>query len=260
MKVYKVYFKPDNNSTRQSNSEQTLPKSLFHKSASRDSAAVICGHDKNLGGYDSGGNTTYSAYYEGKLIVVYTAGGDPHFSETDIKSRRVLKIVKAVGSEGITESDWYQIYDSISGNEFLQHAIYPLKKEYSSALSILCQGYLAAHFPQPSDAPDIVKQALDLMGWTKFVETEEGKKFADFARRNAGQTEAPRWWQKVFGADNKTLLKTLHKEWGKEGLPSEILQLTKTLFGKSKISGEKKAETVAQAYLKLTGRLNGGNS
>jgi hypothetical protein len=133
------------------------------------------------------------------------------------------------------------------------------KLEELQSLLILCQGYLVAHFPQPSEAPEIIKQALAMMEWTKLVETEIGKKFANIAHSNAGQTENPHWWRKVFYTDKKYLLKTLGKEWGKERLPKEISNLVTAIFGRSNIK-VRKASFVAQAYIKIAERLNGGIS
>jgi hypothetical protein len=259
VKVYRVSFL-DNDPSRQLQSEQNLPKNLFQKTdAGGNSAMIICGHDKNLSGYDLEGKTTYSAHYRGKLVVVYSGAGHPTLSETDAKSQRVLRIMREVKTEGITEDEWHEIYNLISGGKFVQHAIYPLSREYTSALSILCQGFLSAHFPQPSDAPQAVKQGLAMMGWTKFVQTGDGRRFADQACGNAEQTEDPKWWQAVCGTDKQLLLKTLEKEWGKEGPPDEVSQLVRVIFGKSNLE-KKKAEVVARGYLKLAERLNQGIS
>ena len=95
---------------------------------------------------------------------------------------------------------WKEIENKNGEIGFRNHNCLRLRTiTYIAAISILCQGYLVSHFSRPSDnLPELIKKALDIIGWTKFAETDEGKAFAQIVVKKKGVTVKPEWWQKVF--------------------------------------------------------------
>lgn len=159
---------------------------------------------------------------------------------------------------------WKEIENKNGKVGFRNHNCLRLRTiTYIAAISILCQGYLVSHFPRPSDnLPESIKSALDIIGWTKFAETDEGKAFAQIVVKKKGVTVEPECWQKVFentikGKEQspKSLFrKKLDEELGNIELPEEIARLVDAIFGMQPIED---AELVAIAYLKLVERLKG---
>jgi hypothetical protein len=82
------------------------------------------------------------------------------------------------------------------------------------AAVVLCQGYLAAHFPEPAkDISGDVRQALETMGWTPAaigaIITAGNTHLTD---RERIQTENPGWWQHVFGTDDSRFREQMQSE------------------------------------------------
>lgn len=180
----------------------------------------------------------------------------------EITNLRIPYIKDMPTQRSLLDLNWSAISIEFSGNSNDLVKLLQIHSEFSPALAILCQGYLAAHFPRPQDAPINVRQALDAMGWTKFTETDEGKSFAQIILKKKEVTVKPEWWQKVFentikGKEQspKSLFrKKLDEELGNIELPEEIAQLVDAIFGMQPIED---TELVAIVYLKLVERLKG---
>lgn len=124
------------------------------------------------------------------------------------------------------------------------------------AVVVLCQGYLAAHFPDPAeDVSRDIRQALDTMGWTApdmgVIATTGSTRLTD---RERTQTEQPEWWQHVFGADRsrfrEQLLAEVHhlrsdNEPGIRSLKATALDLENAIFGSTSIQD---SDLVARFY------------
>jgi len=81
--------------------------------------------------------------------------------------------------------------------------------ECAGALSLLCQGYLASHFPKSGDLAGLesaVRDAFGEMGWTDFLPTPEGKQFSRERHAKRRKTERPGWWQEVLPGRWKKLV------------------------------------------------------
>lgn len=169
-----------------------------------------------------------------------------------------------------SHTELIQRLSRLSGPVSIDHLRDALEKEkivvkFLPALAILCQGYLAAHFLWPQSASANVKRALSMMGWTKFVETDEGQAFAKMVVKKKGMTVKPEWWQEIFGdiikeeeqSPKSTFREKLDEEWGNMELPEEIAQLIDAILDQEPL---KDTELVALAYLRLSERLKGAAS
>ncbi len=186
-----------------------LPVNLFC-TANEMEASLICGHDSDLSGYYEG-NTIYSSAYSGKLVIVYSGGGNPKLSKIDIESGRVCRLIRTIGraKDGITTEEWEQIYELIDGDSFTDHEIHPIEPVYLSALSILCQGYLATN----SNSPDpLVQEALEEMGWNTFKNSSIQTDLSD----KESETKKKDWWLEPFTPKTiDDIHKQIVKEWNK---------------------------------------------
>ncbi len=131
----------------------------------------------------------------------------------------------------------------------------PITLECMPILVNLCQVYLAAHYPAPCDIPMPAKKALDIMGWTEYAKTEEGKAVAEAIAGNVKDTVQPEWWQEGFERATsgsvktaKDLMKKLNEEWGNGDLPKEISRLVDAIYGMTEL---KDIGLVARIYLKI---------
>ena len=195
-------------------------------------------------------------------IIGFSGGAGLAEILAEIKNLGIPYIKDMPTQRSLLDLNWSAIPIEFSGNSNDLVKLLQIHSEFSPALAILCQGYLAAHFSRPQDAPINVRQALDTMGWTKFTETDEGKPFAQIVLKKKEVTVKPEWWQKVFentikGEEQppKSLFrKKLDEELGNIELPEEIAQLVDAIFGMQPIED---TELVAIAYLKLVERLKG---
>ncbi|MCK4303287.1 MAG: hypothetical protein KAY24_03530 [Candidatus Eisenbacteria sp.] len=131
------------------------------------------------------------------------------------------------------------------------------------ALTILCQGYLAAHvdprtakldIAQDQPAHELCDKALERMGWKTLIRNPEVELPGMLGRDRLGLQKTlldPTWW-KIFGEDDP--LKIAQQEWGRQGNgPWQHVKalITQVVGGK----GDIKPEVVARAYLALAGKL-----
>jgi len=125
--------------------------------------------------------------------------------------------------------------------------------KFLPSLAILCQGFLITHFPKSSDDLSIsINQALDMMGWTKFINSDNGK---GIKLQQPEITEESSWWQKILGQDKKQVMEIFQKEL-EENLSDQMAALLDNIF-KSNLLTKENAELVAQVYIQLAERLKG---
>jgi len=245
----KVYFE-DEDHKRKANNESSLPTQLFMIGGDRSSSNLICGHNSNLDGYCRGTiNTDYATKFAGKLIIIYSGGGNPNLSKNDIDSERVLRILRTIdrATDGINTEEWEYIYELIDGKKFINHELMNRKLEYLPSLSILCQGYLATN---SKSVDKKVKEALDQMGWNKEIHPDISNKKLE--------TQKTSWWLEPF--DNEpvdAIIAKVKKEWhgGKDGeIPNSVTEFLKRIE-QDKLQYPDSTAIVANAYLAISARL-----
>ena len=123
------------------------------------------------------------------------------------------------------------------------------KQDYLSALTILCEGYLAVHAEHPNYHADI-RPALDIMKWSEFRKSERGQALT---RQNLtekiSRVQQPEWWLKIFGEES--FYKRVKQEWEsttKGEMPKVLNALLKTILNGEAIVPPK---IVANAYCVL---------
>ncbi len=158
----------------------------------------------------------------------------------NIRRDEVLKAFYSMNEEqaqALLDCDYIRVPQAIL-------SLFNLKIESLSALSILCQGYLATNSKSEDKK---VNEALDQMGWNKDIHPDISNK--------KSETQETSWWLEPF--DNETvdaIIAKLKKEWhgGKDGeIPKSVTELLK------RIEQDKLQDPVivANAYLAIAARL-----
>lgn len=125
------------------------------------------------------------------------------------------------------------------------------------ALSILCQGYLAAH-ALPEAVPSI-KHALEHMGMPAFL--EGGGDDVALLKRiiplKRGETSSPDWWVKVLGKSKKSVEEQVASEMGVKSIDSSttVKALLEVVYKEA--AGQIQPSVVADAYCDIVGKLTG---
>ena len=167
-------------------------------------------------------------------------------------------------SKNVTVDEWNEIIVGLSDQgvrDALVRGENPngLKKYFDyisvdvlSALSILCQGYLAVHAEKHGDDSQ-VSRALNQMGWSNNLMTNSSNAPAD-------KVSTSGWWMKAFDGTNN-LNEKAKDEWGEQEGWSEVEDLLEWITEEQKPrKGPKPRRIVATAYSKLAKRLGGGKS
>lgn len=163
----------------------------------------------------------------------------------------------------LTREDWENILDGLSDREvvkalvrgenpdglrrFFVHEVI----EHLSALTILCEGYLAVH----AEDTDNISSALDLMGWTEFRKSERGQNLIQQGLRDKKSVvQCPQWWLDVF--EQKSFDDAVKKEWeyktGTEDIPTALNGLLEAIREGDTVVPPK---IVADAYCVLVKKL-----
>jgi hypothetical protein len=138
-----------------------------------------------------------------------------------------------------------------------------------SALTILCQGFLAVHAVPgtktpdgvPSGARDVVGEALSQMRWGDIDATLLPVSFASAEWREERRREvrSPQWWNPAFeGTDLRAIVE---REWGDESLVklTDVLKLVEAIEAKGDLDTREthvSPDIVAKAYHALCSRLS----
>ena len=206
-----------------------------------------------------------------QLITKYSSNGDVRvrvtvdggsFNEPPTKENGVYKFHLETQAGILETEDWKKILSGLSKQEvvealvrgenpdglrrFFAHEV----MEHLSALTILCEGYLAVH-AEDSD----VSSALDLMGWTEFRKSKRGQNLIrQDLRDKKSVVQCSQWRLDVF--EHESFDDDVKKEWrdttGTEEIPEALSDLLEAIR-----SGEsvEQSEIVADAYCVLRKKI-----
>lgn len=206
-----------------------------------------------------------------QLITEYSSNGDVRvrvtvdggsFNEPPTKENGVYKFHLETQAGTLETEDWKKILAGLSKPEVVKALIrgenpHGLRRffvhevmEHLSALTILCEGYLAVH-AEDSD----ISSALELMGWTKFRKSERGQNLIqqDLSDKKS-VVQCPQWWLNVF--EQESFDDDVKKEWrdttGTEEIPEALSDLLEAIR-----SGEsvEQSKIVADAYCVLVKKI-----
>ena len=262
---YKLFVLDNSNQTRRQNSISMAQKIGWKIVESDAEANITAVHLTNV---ENDIPLSNNEKYKDKLIVVYSGSPNPTKNEFDIKSGRVLYILRGI-IDFIKKSEWNRINQLIvDGDDGKpRFSKVELEEELLSVvltLSILCQGYLTAHFTSQhsiKDADDSVRKTLKKFGWTEQLVGMNQTNLI-FLEKQKEETEKPEWWLDVFNVcDRKSkhekkeawdhYTTQLKNEWGSQ-LPAEIVSLLEQ-FKNNTISD---TTIVANAYKIIKTRLD----
>ena len=156
------------------------------------------------------------------IRVRMTIGGDfrnkpsPKINKNDVYVFHLVLPALNVSAE-----DWKEILSGLS-NSYIVKALVrgenPMRlkrffvhevQEQLSALTILCEGYLAVHAETEDND---IHSALQLMKWTEFRESERGQKVIQSdLNQKMDAVQQPNWWSNVFEQDS--FYEDVKKEW-----------------------------------------------
>ena len=173
------------------------------------------------------------------LITEYSSNGDVRvrvtvdggsFNKPPAEENEVYKFHLETRAGTLGPEDWKTILSGLSNKKvvdglinhenprglrrFFVHEV----KEHISALTILCEGYLAVH----ADAKDKgINSALKLMKWTEFRESERGQKLirSDLDKKMDAVQQSG-WWLNVF--EQESFCEDVKKEWKNTTSEEEI--------------------------------------
>ena len=131
---------------------------------------------------------------------------------TDENSVYTFHLVTRAGDLEIEE--WTEILSGLSNPEFIKQLVegknpsglrrffvYEVQ-EHLSALTLLCEGYLAVH-AEDTDCQKDISHALELMEWTKFKSSKKGQ---ELIRQDLSEkmsvVRQPQWWLNVCGQES----------------------------------------------------------
>ena len=127
---------------------------------------------------------------------------------------------------------------------------------YLTALSVLCQGYVAVMAVQEDDhySSEVITQCLGV-DWDQFSETKQFKDSIEANLRSKVEDvqSVKGWWFPVFEKDLK-YVESIKKEWGVEPSDNDLAQLLSELEAKGKIT----TGAVEKACIALHAKLSEG--
>jgi|GEM_PF-2274602 len=210
---------------------------------------------------------------------------DPNYTtwkKITIDGKKVIpKIWRAVDAEGITTEEANELVEFF-GNDIqgkVPACLLPPEPSYLSALSILCQGYLATNNKLADDIDsdnDPVNKALTKMGWNAFKNSGDYAAivYADLlTKEKAEKTQDTNWWLSSFDkraetAENleqalndkirkaivKEISNKVQKEWGEQD-PNICHKDVCNFFIELEKETIENPDIVARAYLAISKRL-----
>ena len=181
--------------------------------------------------------TKYSS--NGAVRVRVTVGGNP-FNKPPVEENGVYKFHLETQAGTLEVEDWQKILSGLSNPDIVKALVRGenpngLRRffvhevmEYLSALTILCEGYLAVN----AEDTDNISSALDLMGWTEFRKSERGQNLIqqDLSDKKS-VVQCPQWWLNVF--ERESFDDDVKKEWrdttGTEEIPEALNDLLEAI-------------------------------
>lgn len=150
------------------------------------------------------------------------------------KPEVLAKVLKAFCSLTVEQADAIVEKDFDKMPKDLINIFHLIRVDNLTALSILCQGYLAVHKGNPI-----------------YSEVEK-LNLIDNIKQKQQRTEESEWWQYPFNNKNQaSLIKEIEEEWQPEKLPSEISDLIDAIYKDERITEDK----VQKAYGFIVKRL-----
>lgn len=168
---------------------------------------------------------------KGNVRVRVTVDGTP-FNEPPTDENGIYMFHLAMRARELSEEEWKAILSGLSDQKtvedlvrgkdpdglrrFFEHEV----MEHLSALTILCEGYLAVHADSKNDHTDI-KQALEEMKWPEFRKSDRDQiLIQEDLGEKICEIQQPEWWSNVFGQES--FYKDVKKEWENTTRTEEI--------------------------------------
>ena len=197
----------------------------------------------------AGDRDLWNGEKETQQVFWFNAPGEPPTEGDDLPVKRRT----SSADFDVTVSDAEEILGYSAGEQDQIPSCCEPKQEAEvlSALSILCQGYLALHAEEHGGEAK-VRKALNQMGWTEDLITNS-------ANGRVDKVSNPGWWKKAFDGGNN-LIEQAEDEWdGTKGGWPEVEDLLKWITNEQEpLKGKEARDTVATAYSELAERLGGG--
>jgi hypothetical protein len=189
---------------------------------------------------------------EKEKVVLFTGGEElpPTFQGLGIPFLPNMN-----SADSLLDLRWSAVPSDFNGTaEELVGLLKPKSVEVLSALSVLCQGYLAVHVEGYNEqeerwGPEEMSPALKQMGWSEDLMTIASDRKSD-------EVSDPGWWQVFDGEDD--LIDQVEDEWGdEEALPEVLKELLTRIMEGTQLGDNDAHKIVADAYCKLAERLGG---
>lgn len=195
-----------------------------------------------------------------RVRVRVSTAGFPDPSKPAKSDNGVYKLYLRHPIGDLTAAEWKKILSGLS-NSYIVKALVRgenpkgLKRFFVhemqgqlSALTILCEGYLAAHAETEDDD---INSALALMKWTEFRESERGQEVIQSdLNKKMDVVQQPEWWLNVF--EQASFREDVKKEWkdarDQEEMPTELNNLLAAIHSSESVIPPK---IVADAYCVL---------
>lgn len=201
-----------------------------------------------------------SAKNDRRILVRMSSAGRPNASKPrKLKGREIVLLELVPSFRKMGTDDWESILKGLSKDDTVKNLLkrdysdgllkyfYLMKNIYSSALIILCQGYLAVRAASGEAYDEASAEALNKMGWNSI----EMGNHIKVLKEKVKEVSRAEWWG-CLGEDADVAIKN---EWiatkGSIDMPAEITELLQKLKRKDEIS----SEVVANAYNKLASCL-----
>jgi hypothetical protein len=131
----------------------------------------------------------------------------------------------------------------------------PAMRELLSALSVLCQAFLAAHAERDNGGhwgPSEIANALDRMRWPELAESPQGQALARHASDSRARVARSEWWKPVVAHVDEPKLQVRY-EW-QDG-PRDQLAPVLALLNEIETLPSISRQVVADAYLALVAEM-----
>jgi hypothetical protein len=223
-------------------------------------------------GLDDPAHWTTSGVRAGRVFT-FSTGGDPPANADEYPIYRRI-VPREPGAAPLSDPELDELCDFVLGRrEEVPEVCRRLPAlDMLIKLSVLSQGYLAAHADprtgQPEldrlddvqEAREICAAALERMGWVQYAAREKNgaavpPELRTLASRGhlRSQVRRPDWWRTTLGPDPTAQVRT---EWGGQ-LLEQRKRVEALLAVINDDRGEIRPSTVAQAYLAIAQRLVG---
>ena len=172
------------------------------------------------------------------------------------------------GRRSLLNLNWGAVPSNFSGtNDELVELLQAQSKIVLLALSVLCQGYLAAFAREEAGkwAPPAIEAALSLMAWSTYLDSAATGSLRENSLIKPSVTEqdtvsSPYWWQNIFvdkqikvtsASDQIKVEGKIVQEWGSKIENCPLVELLKAIY----ITQAVTPRIVADAYCAIVHKL-----